>query len=53
MLSLIIVIGIAFLLQGFFSFLQMRRLTNASSKCAAKVRWPSEGSREVFMPEPS
>jgi DNA-binding transcriptional regulator of glucitol operon len=29
MLSLIIVIGIAFLLQGFFSFLQMRRLTNA------------------------
>ena len=29
MLSLIVVIGIAFLLQGFFSFLQMRRLTNA------------------------
>lgn len=29
MLSLIVLIGIAFLLQGFFSFMQMRNLSNA------------------------
>ena len=40
MLSLIIVVGIAFLLQGLFSFLQMRHLSNEFIKLRRKGKVP-------------